>query len=129
MSGTIRVKFRVEYKGESEDVETPHPIDVEMDDGSTVIDLLSNASRFHNAFGFTSRYIPGVGDVVTSFNNLFNDEEPNMRWIFYSPASMSLHQPLGKVKLSAGDEVVARYERLQDREDQLIQLGLKKLKH
>ena len=66
---------------------------------------------------------------MTSFNNLFNDEEPDMRWIFYSPASTSLHLPLGKVKLSAGDEVVARYERLQDRDDQLIQLGLKKLKH
>ena len=49
-----------------------------------------------------------------------------MRWIFYSPANTRLHRPLGKVRLSSGDEVVAKYEEFMGREDQLIQLGLKK---
>ena len=47
MPGTMRVRFRVEYKGENDDVDIPAPLSVEMDEGSTIIDLLENAARFH----------------------------------------------------------------------------------
>ena len=50
MSGTMRVRFRVEYKGSNEDVDIPAPLSVEMDEGSTVIDLLRNAARFHQEY-------------------------------------------------------------------------------
>ena len=50
MGETFRVKFRVEYKGKRNDVDTPHPLSVELDDGSTIIDLLRNAARFHQEY-------------------------------------------------------------------------------
>ena len=75
-----------------------------------------------------TKNVPGVGDVVTSFSNIFNDDEPGFSWIFYSPHDRPLSKPVGSVKLTAGDEVVICYERrLDEREDQKIQLGLIKL--
>ena len=79
-------------------------------------------------YAFLTKHVAGVGDVVTSVSNMFNDDEPGMSWIFYSPHDRPLSKPLGRVRLTAGDEVVARYElRCEEREDQKIQLGLKKV--
>lgn len=65
---------------------------------------------------------------MTSLSNIFNDDEPGMSWIFYSPHDQPVCTPLERVRLTAGDEVVARYEELhEEREDQKIQLGKKKI--
>lgn len=47
---TMRVRVRLEYKGEKDDVELPGPLSVELDEGSTIIDLLRNAARFHQEY-------------------------------------------------------------------------------
>eukprot|EP00794_Sanderia_malayensis_P020140 gene20140-22113_t len=122
----IRVRFRIEYKGNRDDVDTPHPMTIELPHGSSIIDLLNNATHLHSNFGFTTFYKPQVhGDVVTSMCSILNDEEPDMRWIFYSPAQHCLDKLPGHVKLTIGEEIVARYEKLEDfREDQKTQLGL-----
>jgi len=129
MSGNIRIRFRIEYKGERDDVETPHPITVDLTKGSSIIDLLNSATHFHAEFAFTSRYIHGVGDVVGSLCSIINDEEPGFRWIFYSPAAHCIDTVPSHARLTTGEEVVARYEKLEDnREDQHAQLGLLKKK-
>ena len=48
MGDQIKVRFRVEYKGEEDDVDTPHPISVDMQRGSSIVDLLGNAAHFHS---------------------------------------------------------------------------------
>lgn len=123
MGDQIKVRFRVEYKGEEDDVDTPHPISVDMQRGSSIVDLLGNAAHFHSDFGFTTRYIKGVGDVVTSLCTILN--EGDYRWVFYSPAQHCLPDPIGKCKLTIGQEVVARYEKIEDcRDDQKKQTGI-----
>lgn len=47
MAGTVKVRFRLEYKGQNEDIETPHPLSVEVSEGSNIMELLRNAARFH----------------------------------------------------------------------------------
>ena len=82
----------------------------------------------HFSFAYLTKKVAGVGDVVTSFSNIFNDDEEGFSWIFYSPHDRPLTKPLGSIRLTAGDEVVACYERrLEEREDQKIQLGLIKI--
>ena len=83
---------------------------------------------FFFRFAYLTKKVPGVGDVVTAFSSIFNDDEPGFSWIFYSPHDRPLSKPLGSVKLTAGDEVLACYERRhEEREDQKIQLGLIKV--
>lgn len=92
-----------------------------MKNQGSIIDLLVAAQNQNHEYNFSSRHIPKFGEVVTSLCGLFNDNEANKGWFFYTPPNSIVEIALSKVELTSGMEVVARYEEFT-REEQKTQI-------
>lgn len=92
----------------------PKPYTTIVPQGTVLKSILNKAASIDSAYSFTSWYFPGLGEVITSIDDVYQNNNEQMCWTVYENSEKLILTDIDTFQPKHGSNITFAYVGIKD---------------